>query len=144
MSFTKFVSGVFYRLVDEQGFINHTHNNKGANTQVVELIYSLGNKFTVSDKNSMFPIIQGGNYEKWPENSMARDIRNNEAKYFEEVPEDEVPQKLPNVPYVYTEENVKKAVEQIFEDDAFFTAFKLLSAADAAHILNLKINGFAQ
>lgn len=136
-----FKEGVFYRLVDENGFVFNNSVNVGVNSKIVEFINSMGGKFKVKDVDpASRATIIGGDYATYPDSSEYRMLNSNERQYFEEVIDDELPMKIPNVPYVYVED-VTKAIKSVFEDDAFFHAFKLLSASDAAHVLNLKISG---
>lgn len=134
-----FVEGRFYRLVDSKGFIENLGCNADLNTEIVEFIMSLGNKFKVQLIASPGRAkILGGDIGQVSSYSMKRELRQSEAKYFEEVIDDEVPLKEPNVPYSYSEVEIKDTLKVALADDAFFAAVKMLSAADAAHVLSLK------
>lgn len=132
----KFENGKFYRLVDREGFIHETKEAARVQTKIADYIESLGNKFEVriSDYHPFVKILSGGAESS----SIERELRQHEAEYFEEVVDDEVPLKQPNVPYSYNETEIKETIKVALEDDAFFSAIKMLSAADAAHVLSLK------
>lgn len=134
-----FVEGMFYRLVDSKGFINNLACNAPLNTDIVDFIMSFGNKFQVRISQAEGSIkILGGEIGLVSMQSMVRELNQHEAKYFEEIVDDEVPLKEPNVPYSYSEVEIKDTLKVALEDDAFFAAVKMLSASDAAHVLSLK------
>lgn len=131
----KFENGKFYRLVDREGFIVNGASYVEDQVQIADYIESLGNKFQVEAGHRSFVRIFCGNAA---ENSVERELRQCESRFFEEVVDDEVPLKQPNVPYAYNETEIKETIKVALEDDAFFSAIKMLSAADAAHVLSLK------
>lgn len=130
-----FISGKFYRLVDRQGFIAGV--NQYTNSEIADFIEKLGNKFSVVASSGSFRI-QEGSISK---HSVLRVLNGGEREFFEEIVDDEVPLKQPNVPYAYTEAEIKDTLNVAFEDDAFYAALKLLTASDAAHVLSLKFKG---
>ncbi|AWD90445.1 hypothetical protein KNT87_gp006 [Erwinia phage Cronus] len=130
-----FIPGKFYRLVDRQGFINTA--NYITNREIAAFIEKLGNRFSVVASSGSFRI-QEGSISKY---SVLRVLNEGEREFFEEIVDDEVPLKQPNVPYAYTETEIKDTLKVAFEDDAFVAALKLLTAADAAHVLSLKFKG---
>lgn len=132
----KFEKNKTYRLVDSEGFIHKSAQCTRVQIDIANYIESIGNKFQVdASNNHPFVKILGGNASAY---SVKRELRQSEAKYFEEVVDDEVPLKQPNVPYSYNETEIKETIKVALEDDAFFSAIKMLSAADAAHVLSLK------
>lgn len=132
----KFEKNKTYRLVDREGFIYKSSQPIEVQTEIADYIESIGNKFQVdADNHHPFVKILGGNAAEY---SLKRELRQSEAPHFEEAIDEEVPLKQPNVPYSYNETEIKETIKVALEDDAFFAAFKLLSAADAAHVLSLK------
>lgn len=136
----RFEKNKFYRLVDREGFIENGAGFIKEQVFIADYIESLGNRFQVYADDSNSVVILGGDA---PDNSVKRKLRQWEAKFFEEVVDDEVPLKQPNVPYSYSETEIKETIKVALEDDAFFAAVKMLSAADAAHVLSLKFGNHA-
>lgn len=137
----KFENNKTYRLVDREGFIYKSSQPIQVQTEIADYIESIGNKFQVEAGNHHpFVKILGGNASEY---SIKRELRQREAEFFEEVVDDEVPLKHPNVPYSYSETEIKETIKVALEDDAFFSAIKMLSAADAAHVLSLKFGNHA-
>lgn len=136
----RFEKDKFYRLVDREGFIESGESYIEDQISITDYIESLGNRFQVNADNSNYVRILGG---RACTNSIQRQLRQSESKFFEEVVDDEVPLKQPNVPYSYSETEIKETIKVALEDDAFFAAVKMLSAADAAHVLSLKFGNHA-
>lgn len=136
----RFEKNKFYRLVDREGFIERGAAGIEEQTLIADYIKHLGNRFQVDADNSNHVLILGGLAAA---DSVKRKLRQWEAKFFEEVVDDEVPLKQPNVPYSYSETEIKETIKVALEDDAFFAAVKMLSAADAAHVLSLKFGNHA-
>lgn len=135
MTTQTFEPNKFYRLVDEAGFIDpHTSVNPCTNKTIAEFIKSLGNKFSVSYRYGGFYINEGDRYSR---DAAHRILDKHERVFFEEIV-DEVPLEQPNAPITYSKTEIKETLETAFEDEAFFEAFKLLPATEAARILSLK------
>ncbi len=132
----KFEKNKTYRIVDRRGFVEIGAAASSDQLRILDYIDSLGNKFQVdAGDDHPFVTILGGTARM---DAIDRALRQSEAKFFEEVIDDEAPLKQPNVPYSYNESEIKETIKVALEDDAFFEAIKLLSAAEAAHVLSLK------
>lgn len=145
----KFINGRAYEFIDEESI--ETFSKFPTNRKIAEKILELGGKFIAMKLNellepaSMHGILINGQIvdfdSRLDQEGCKFVIMDHEAKYFKEVEDSEVPMKKPNVSYSYNE--IKETLTTALEDDAFFSAVKMLSAADAAHVLSLKFGANA-
>lgn len=145
----KFINGRAYEFIDEKSI--KAFSKFPINRKIAEKILELGGKFIAASINaatnpfSMHAVIINGKIVDFDSRLDLEGckfvIMDHEAEYFKEVEDSEVPMKQPNVSYSYNE--IKETLETALEDDAFFSAVKMLSAADAAHVLSLKFGANA-